>query len=173
MMLPKWNRSSLIHASPVVLLFMTMIGMWFAFTQAFIADDSYFYLVISRNLTLERHQTFSGIMPTNGVHPLWLYLLTAWSWVVSTLFGPDILSNPKSALPLSISLSAGGCVVWWKIGGILRTFQPLLVFVPLAFTTFFGVLYSEIHILFFTLSLLILFFVHQDWGISSTMSIYS
>ena len=159
------NSSTLIHAFPVILLFLFMIGMWITFTTAFIADDSYFYLVIARNLAIDGHQTFSGIMSTNGAHPLWLYTLTAWSWIVSTLFGPDILDNPKFPLLLSISLLAGGCITWWKIADILGLNQPILVFVPLAFITFFGVLYSEVHILFFTLSLLVLTVILQKGGL--------
>ena len=155
---------SLVHIAPVALLFLFMVGMWVLKTQAFIADDSYFYLVISRNLALEGHQTFSGIMSTNGAHPLWLYLLTAYSWVVSQLFGHETLNSPEFALPLSIALLAGGCIVWWRIGRILRIHQPTLVFVPMAFITFFGVLYSEIHLLFFTLSLLILSVIRRDAG---------
>ena len=156
------SSAILIHAVPVAFLFTFMVGMWFLRTEAFISDDSYFYLVISRNLALEGHQTFSGIMSTNGAHPLWLYLLTAYSWIVSALFGPETLNSPEFALPLSVALLAGGCMVWWKIGGILRMHQPTLVFIPLTFITFFGVLYSEIHLLFFTLSLLILSVVRCD-----------
>lgn len=150
------SSANLIQVAPVAFLFTFMVGMWFLRTEAFISDDSYFYLVISRNLALEGHQTFSGIMPTNGAHPLWLYLLTAYSWLVSALFGPDTLNNPEFALPLSVALLLGGCVAWWKIGDILRIHQPILVLIPLAFITFFGVLYSEIHLLFFTLSLLVM-----------------
>ena len=145
-------------------LFTFMVGMWFLRTEAFISDDSYFYLVISRNLALEGHQTFSGIMSTNGAHPLWLYLLTAYSWIASALFGPDTLNSPEFALPLSVALLAGGCVVWWKIGSILRIHQPTLVFIPLTFITFFGVLYSEVHLLFFTLSLLVISVIGRSAG---------
>ncbi len=158
------SPANLIHAAPVAFLFTFMVGMWFLRTEAFISDDSYFYLVISRNLALEGHQTFSGIMSTNGAHPLWLYLLTAYSWIVSALFGPGTLNIPEFALPLSVALLAGGCVVWWKIGGILRIHQPTLVFVPLTFITFFGVLYSEIHLLFFTLSLLVMSVIGRNSG---------
>ena len=150
------SSANLVHIAPVALLFLFMVGMWILETEAFISDDSYFYLVISRNLALEGHQTFSGIMSTNGAHPLWLYILTAYSWIASTLFGSESLNDPSFALPLAIALLAGGCIVWWKIGGILSVNQSVLVFIPLTFITFFGVLYSEIHLLFFTLSLLIL-----------------
>ncbi len=158
------SSANLIHAAPVAFLFTFMVGMWFLRTEAFISDDSYFYLVISRNLALEGHQTFSGIMSTNGAHPLWLYLLTAYSWVISPLFGPDTLNSPEFALPLSVTLLAGGCIVWWKIGGVLRIHQPTLVFIPLTFITFFGVLYSEIHLLFFTLSLLVMSVIGRNSG---------
>ena len=156
------SSTNLIHMAPVALLFTFMVGMWILETEAFISDDSYFYLVISRNLALEGHQTFSGIMSTNGAHPLWLYVLTAYSWVVSSLFGPDSLNNPGFALPLTVALLAGGCIVWWKVGGILRVNQSVLVFILLAFVTFFGVLYSEIHLLFLTLPILVLSIINRD-----------
>ena len=158
------SSANLIHAAPVAFLFTFMVGMWFLRTEAFISDDSYFYLVISRNLALEGHQTFSGIMSTNGAHPLWLYLLTAYSWIVSALFGPDTLNSPEFALPLSVALVVGGCVVWWKVGSILRIHQPSLVFIPLTFITFFGVLYSEIHLFFLTLSLLVMSVIGRSAG---------
>ena len=158
------SSANLIQVAPMAFLFTFMVGMWFLRTEAFISDDSYFYLVISRNLALEGHQTFSGIVSTNGAHPLWLYLLTAYSWIVSALFGPNTLNNPEFALPLSVALLAGGCVVWWTIGRILRIHQPTLVFIPLTFVTFFGVLYSEIHLLFFTLSLLVMSVIDRNSG---------
>ena len=158
------SSANLIQIAPVAFLFTFMIGMWLLRTEAFISDDSYFYLVISRNLALEGHQTFSGIMSTNGAHPLWLYVLTAYSWIVSSIFGPESLNSPQFALPLSVALLGGGCVVWWKIGGILRIHQPTLVFIPLTFVTFFGVLYSEIHLLFFTLSLLVMSVISRSSG---------
>ena len=158
------SPANLVHIAPVALLFTFMVGMWILRTGAFISDDSYFYLVISRNLALEGHQTFSGIMSTNGAHPLWMYVLTAYSWVVSSLFGPEYLNNPGFALPLTVALLAGGCIVWWKVGGILRINQSVLVFIPLTFVTFFGVLYSEIHLLFLTLSLLILTVLTRNAG---------
>ena len=158
------SSANLIQIAPVAFLFTFMIGMWLLRTEAFISDDSYFYLVISRNLALEGHQTFSGIMSTNGAHPLWLYVLTAYPWIVSSIFGPESLNSPQFALPLSVALLGGGCVVWWKIGGILRIHQPTLVFIPLTFVTFFGVLYSEIHLLFFTLSLLVMSVISRSSG---------
>ena len=101
-------------------------------------------------------------MSTNGAHPLWLYLLTAYSWVVSSVFGPDSLNNIRTALPLSIALLAGGCAVWWKIGDALHINQFALVSIPLIFMVCSPVLYTEIHLLFFTLSLIVLSLVALD-----------
>ena len=42
-------------------------------------DDAYFYAVIAENLRTLGTLTFDGSMPTNGVQPLWLALLTALS----------------------------------------------------------------------------------------------
>jgi hypothetical protein len=43
----------------------------------FFHDDSFFYMVIARNLAAGLGYTFDGIDKTNGFHPLWLWALTA------------------------------------------------------------------------------------------------
>ena len=139
-----------------------IIALWVWKAPAFIPDDAIFYLVIARNLALDGHHTFSGIMPTNGVHPLWLYLLSVYSWAVAFVFGPESLNNIRTALPLSAALLAGGCAVWWKIGRVLRVNRIALVSIPFAYLACSVVLYSEVHLLFFTLSLLVLSLVKLD-----------
>ena len=156
------QRPNVIQVALLILVFSLGVSLWLWKTAIFTHDDAIFYLVIAKNLALDGHQTFSGIMSTNGAHPLWLYLLTAYSWVVAFTFGPDFLDNIKTALPLSVALLAGGCIVWWKIGGTLRINQFALVSIPLTFTVCAPVLYTEMHLLFFTLSLLVLSLVALD-----------
>src|SRR5207249_52514 len=38
-------------------------------------DDAFYYFQIARHLAQGRGFTFDGIHPTNGFHPLWLFLL--------------------------------------------------------------------------------------------------
>ena len=156
------QRADVIQAALLILVFSLTVAFWLWKTAIFVHDDAIFYLVIARNLALDGHQTFSGIMSTNGAHPLWLYLLTAYSWAVAFIFGPDSLDNIRTALPLSVALLSGGCVIWWKVGGALRVNQFALVSIPLTFIVCSPVLYTEIHLLFFTLSLLALSLVALD-----------
>ena len=46
----------------------------------FFEDDFYYYLKIAQNLAHGVGSTFNGIVPTNGYHPLWLLVLTAFSF---------------------------------------------------------------------------------------------
>ncbi len=54
-------------------------------------DDSYYYFQIARNLAAGKFSTFDGgITRTNGYHPLWLFLITPFYWVLdkeAALFG--------------------------------------------------------------------------------------
>ena len=45
----------------------------------FMQDDSYFYLQIAHNIVAGLGSSFNGITPTNGYHPLWLWIVTALS----------------------------------------------------------------------------------------------
>ena len=48
----------------------------------FLPDDSYFYLVIAKNIAAGQGSTFHGITPTNGYHPLWMLCCVAAARVV-------------------------------------------------------------------------------------------
>ena len=122
-------------------LFSFGILSWTLYSKAFVWDDSYFYLVIARNIVLSHQQTFSNIFPTNGFHPLWLYVLTAYSYVVS-LLKPDCLFNTSYAIPLSALFVAMGCLNFIKVATLLNL--PVFIFagIPMAYVLFFPVLYS-------------------------------
>ena len=49
--------------------------------QHWIFDDSYFYLVIARNIIQGFGSTFNRLMPTNGYHPLWMLFCLPSGWV--------------------------------------------------------------------------------------------
>src|SRR3990172_4891049 len=40
------------------------------------SDDSFYYFQVARNLAEGQGFTFDGLNPTNGFHPLWLFLIT-------------------------------------------------------------------------------------------------
>jgi len=144
----------------IVLLIFAIIGFvsWFQYPRAFIWDDSYFYLVIARNIVINGSQTFSNLYITNGIHPLWLYLLTGYSYIVSAI-DSNLLSNPSYALPLSILLVLVGSLNLWKVASLLRLSRLLLVGLPLCYVLFFQVLYSEAHVYYAALSWLTLLMV--------------
>jgi hypothetical protein len=162
-----WNSNvtkkiSIIKNDTILLfcLFSFGIASWTLYCRAFIWDDSYFYLVVARNIVLTHQQTFSHIFPTNGFHPLWLYVLTAYSYVVS-LINPDYLFNTSYAIPLSALFVALGCLNFIKVATLLNL--PVFIFtgIPLAYVLFFPVLYSEAHMYYFALSLLTLIAVNK------------
>ncbi len=140
------------------IIFVAGLVSWVQYPCAFIWDDSYFYLVISRNIVFNGSQTFSNLYITNGIHPLWLYLLTGYSYIVS-IINSDLLSNPSYALPLSTLLVLFGSINLWKAAGLLRLSRLIFVGLPLSYVLFFQVLYSEAHVYYAALSWLVLLMV--------------
>ncbi|MDP4288529.1 MAG: hypothetical protein Q8922_11385 [Bacteroidota bacterium] len=50
--------------------------------SVFPQDDFYYYYLTAKNIALHGFSSFDGIVPTNGYHPLWLWVLSAVSFVV-------------------------------------------------------------------------------------------
>jgi hypothetical protein len=50
-------------------------------------DDAYFYFQIATNLINNGYPTLDGYEPTNGFHPLWLYILVAIGVPIKLIFG--------------------------------------------------------------------------------------
>jgi hypothetical protein len=121
----------------------------------FIADDSYFYMTTARNLALTGQQTFSGIMPTNGVHPLWLYLLAGFYLFASQISIP-FLYSAYSILPLSVLLLAIIIYTFWKIAEFLELNRLMLTILPISFMGGFSLIGSEAYLLTCCLGILIL-----------------
>jgi hypothetical protein len=46
-------------------------------------DDFFYYLKIAQNLAHGAGSTFNGVVPTNGYHPLWMMVLTVFSFLTS------------------------------------------------------------------------------------------
>jgi len=93
-------------------------------------------MVIARNIVLDGSQTFSNLYITNGIHPIWLYLLTGYSYLVS-IFDPEILFNPVYAVPLSAFLVFMGVVNFWKAADLLKLPRLLFCGLPLCYVLFF------------------------------------
>jgi hypothetical protein len=62
-----------------------------------LADDPFYYFTIARHLAHGGGLTFDGVEPTNGVHPLWLFLITP-------IFG--VAREPWLAIHLTLTLAA-------------------------------------------------------------------
>lgn len=147
----------------LALLFILAFGIysWFRAAPAYSNDDCYFYLVIARNVATTGHQTFNGIYPTNGVHPLWIYLLAGYSYIVN-LIRPSLLYNDGYAVPLTAALLVIGALLFRRAALNLRIEPAPFLFLPLVFLLSSGVLYSEAHALYAALGLL-------TWLASSTV----
>jgi len=139
---------------PLLVIYLLAVFSWCWHPTSFTGDDSYFYLVVARNLVLSGRQTFSGVVPTNGVHPLWLYVLGAYSYIVSR-FSPSLLWNARYPVPLAASLLGLGAWNFRKVEDLLGL-GSLFTLLPVVFLSVFGVLFSEAHLFYCALSWLTL-----------------
>ena len=76
--LHRLGHSSLVIVTITVLLLLALTPALLRPAE-FMQDDSYFYLQIAHNIVAGLGSTFNGITPTNGYHPLWLWIVTALS----------------------------------------------------------------------------------------------
>lgn len=141
----------LTKAAPLTIFFLLVGAAWVLFPTVFVVDDSAFYLVIARHLVVDGEHTFSGLYDTNGFHPLWLYLLAAYSFLVS-LFDESWLSVLPYAVPLSLLCLVLGTRELGRIARLAGFDALPFVSLPVAFLAFSGVLYSEVHLHFWTLA---------------------
>jgi hypothetical protein len=123
------------------------------YLRRFLADDSYFYLVTARNIALKGQQTFSGVVATNGLHPLWLYLLSGWYGLIAS-FHPAALENLLSVLPLSFTVLAAGTAAAWQSARSLQINPPVFALLPAGFLLAFNLVGSEAYLLFASLAIL-------------------
>jgi len=126
-------------------------AFWTFRTLPFIAEDCYFYAIIARNLATRGVQSFWGLEPTNGFHPLWLYLLGGYTWIVSRL-STAALYHAAYGVPLSLTLLGVGAVNWMFVADKARLPRAALVVPQVLFLSIFGLLYSEAHASFCALS---------------------
>lgn len=67
-------------------------------------DDGYFYTVLARHFLAKGFYTFDGTMPTNGYHPLYLYLLTGLHWLFPQI--PVLLLSSWMSVAFYLSFAA-------------------------------------------------------------------
>ncbi len=58
----------------------------------FTSDDTYFYLKVANNLATGKGSSFDGINLTNGYHPLWLLILSAYFFFLNSIlnYSPEM-----------------------------------------------------------------------------------
>jgi hypothetical protein len=131
----------------------TGIG-WYLVPQNYIPDDMYFYLVIARNIVLKGQQTFSGIIPTNGVHPLWQILTAGYSWILNVIVGSSALYNESFYWPLSLTVLSLGLWRWWRTSRLIDVPPIVICGLTGVFLGSLGLLISEAHIQYFMVACL-------------------
>lgn len=150
-------------AHPAAVVVAAAACAWLYSARSFIAEDSYFYAVIARRLALDGQQTFSGVFPTNGFHPLWLYLLAGYSTLLGTI-EPALLWRPNFAVPLSASLLCVAAYLLARTERALRLSPSSFILPPIVFVSVLGVLYSEAHALLAALAWLCWLIARIDGG---------
>jgi hypothetical protein len=147
--LKHWNQHLFLLIFLLAIVVIELIDI-----RRFIADDSYFYMTIARNLALFGKQTFSGLVPTNGAHPLWLYTLTFSYWVIS-LINAQQLYNPLSIVPISLLVLIIGILASWKSASILGLNKLLFTIIPVGFLCAFNLIGSEANLAYASISILV------------------
>jgi len=82
----------------------------------FMQDDSYFYLQVAHNIVEGKGSTFNGITPTNGYHPLWLWMVT----VVSAIADGDKTVSLYLVFVLQCLLVAATILVLRRLTAAMR-----------------------------------------------------
>ena len=86
----------------------------------FIRDDAYYYFKVAQNISEGHGSTFDGINPTNGYHPLWL-----WVCVPIFAFARFDLILPLRILVLVMSgFSLGTAILFYRLIG--KIFTPAI-----------------------------------------------
>jgi len=110
---PAFDRISLliwwaILGYAIVLVF----GVGFRFVINGLLDDSFYYMQVARNVAEGLGSTFDGVEPTNGYHPLWMWLLVPIHW---------IWQDSETCTRMGLALGTGiGSIALWNLRTILR-----------------------------------------------------
>lgn len=97
---------------------LVLVWAWPSAYLALTVDDAFYYLEIAHNAAAGLGATFDGSEPTDGYHPLWLWLLSGLSWLGGE--APD---------RMRVALSAQLGLVW--LGARWLSGIPSLASLPL------------------------------------------
>jgi hypothetical protein len=87
-------------------------------------DDSFYYLVIARNLAAGIGSTFDGVNATNGFHPLWAYSLAGLHKL-----GTDPVTMLRVTKLCEVLLLGGASLLFLLTGRLLRI-PPIVLLIP-------------------------------------------
>ncbi len=110
----------------LVIVVMT-ISAYAAFSDAqnlsnrwFIRDDAYYYFKVAQNISEGHGSTFDGINPTNGYHPLWLWI----NIPIFALARFDLILPLRILLLVSSGLSVATAILLHRLLG--KVFSPAI-----------------------------------------------
>ena len=120
----------------------------------FSSDDSFYYYLTAKNITLGNGATFDGINPTNGFHPLWMTTLLP----IFYFAGEDQDIALKTVYSILTILYFASIFISWKIADRIAGRKPawlsLLLFTnPIIFNHFFNGLESGLLIFLLLLTI--------------------
>ncbi len=75
------------------------------------SDDGFYYFQVARNLASGHGFTFDGLNPTNGFHPLWLFLITP----IFVFAQIDLLLPLRVLVIFSALLSGGTAILLYRL----------------------------------------------------------
>lgn len=75
------------------------------------SDDGFYYFQVARNLSSGHGFTFDGLNPTNGFHPLWLFLITP----IFAFAQIDLLLPLRLLVIFSAFVSAGTAILIYRL----------------------------------------------------------
>lgn len=107
-------------AAVVALIGLAMALATLADPLVFLADDSWFYLVIGRNIAEGHGITFSRVTPTNGFQPLWGALVATVLTVARAVGLTSPLAEVRSVLVVGWVLLG---LALWRLDALLRRFS--------------------------------------------------
>jgi hypothetical protein len=95
-------------------------------------DDAYYYLGVARSLAEGDGSTFTGLVPTNGYHPLWTLVLVPLAAILrdpnALVIGVAVLQGALWALAVREALRIGRLLGCWPLAaGALCAYAVLAV----------------------------------------------
>ncbi|MEX2161178.1 MAG: hypothetical protein WD751_04610 [Anaerolineales bacterium] len=136
---PRWLSENKVEI--FFLLFALLPALYIAFGNPntildwYSSDDGFYYFQVARTLAAGHGFTFDGLNPTNGFHPLWLFLITP----LFLLAQFDLLLPLRLLLVVSALLSAGTAILLYRL---LRRYTSAWV---AAFTGLLWIVLPRIH----------------------------